>query len=240
MYKEYCIYIHKNRQNNKVYVGQTCQKPQRRWQKGKGYKNCYYFFNAINKYGWDSFEHIILKQHLTLEEANYWEKYYIQEYNSINPQFGYNIREGGNTISEKYREVICLNTKEIFNTISDAAEKYLNNRSEGHISSVCKGTRKHAGKIGNEFLSWAYLDEYLDNPDKFKNFSKKKKGHTDRKIICLNTNHIFNTIQEAAQWAGQKGNANIIKVCKGERKTSGKHPQTKEPLRWAYYDDCIS
>ena len=169
MYKEYCIYIHKNRQNNKVYIGQTCQKPQRRWKKGKGYKNCYYFFNAINKYGWDSFEHIILKQHLTLEEANYWEKYYIQKYNSTNPQFGYNIREGGNTISEKYREVICLNTKEIFNTISDAAEKYLNNRSEGHISSVCKGTRAHAGEIGDEFLSWAYLDEYLDNPDRFKN-----------------------------------------------------------------------
>lgn len=235
MYKEYCVYVHKNKQNQKVYIGQTCQKPERRWQNGKGYKNCHHFFNAINKYGWDMFDHVILKQHLSLEEANYWEKYYISKYNSSNPLFGYNIREGGDSaISEKYREVICLNTKEVFNTISDAAEKYLNDRNTGHISSVCKGIRAHAGKLGNEWLSWAYLDEYLDNPDKFKNFSIKKKGHTDKKVMCVNTGQIFNTIQEACQWCGQKGNANIIKVCKGQRKTSGKHPITGEPLTWKY------
>ena len=31
--KLYCIYMHKNKVNNKVYIGQTCQSPERRWGK---------------------------------------------------------------------------------------------------------------------------------------------------------------------------------------------------------------
>ena len=36
--KKYCIYMHKNTINGKVYVGQTCQKPEDRWGKdGRNY-----------------------------------------------------------------------------------------------------------------------------------------------------------------------------------------------------------
>ena len=56
------IYLHRNKINNKVYIGQTIQSPEERWKNGNGYKGCYYFYNAIQKYGWDNFEHIILEQ----------------------------------------------------------------------------------------------------------------------------------------------------------------------------------
>lgn len=35
--QNFCIYLHKNKYNGKVYVGQTCQKPEKRWNYGYGY-----------------------------------------------------------------------------------------------------------------------------------------------------------------------------------------------------------
>ena len=49
------IYMHRNLINNKVYIGQTIQKPEYRWNKGKGYKDSSLFYNAIQKYGWNNF-----------------------------------------------------------------------------------------------------------------------------------------------------------------------------------------
>lgn len=43
----YTIYMHKNKINGKIYIGQTCQKPERRWDNGKHYKDCPVFNNAI-------------------------------------------------------------------------------------------------------------------------------------------------------------------------------------------------
>ena len=92
----YTIYMHRNKINGKIYIGQTCQKPSYRWKRnGKGYETCEIMWKAIQKYGWNNFEHIILKSNLTLEEANFYEEYYIKKFNSTNKQFGYNIRKGG-------------------------------------------------------------------------------------------------------------------------------------------------
>ena len=68
--KEYCIYLHRNKINGKVYIGQTCQKPEKRWNYGHGYKNCPRFYSAIVSYGWNNFEHIILENNLNSDEAN--------------------------------------------------------------------------------------------------------------------------------------------------------------------------
>ena len=42
------IYLHRNKINNKVYIGQTIQDNLNyRWKNGKGYNTCTYFYNAI-------------------------------------------------------------------------------------------------------------------------------------------------------------------------------------------------
>ena len=56
-----------------------------------------------------------------------------------------------------------------------------------------------------------------------------------RKVQCINTGEIFNTVKEATEWCNLKGKC-IIHQIKGKQKTAGKHPVTKEPLQWKYID----
>jgi len=92
--KEYLIYCHIS-PSGKKYIGQTKNYNRRcidhKYRKRKG---CPAFFNAIQKYGWDSFTHIILKDNLTIDEANKLEEYFIKEYNTLAPN-GYNLQTGG-------------------------------------------------------------------------------------------------------------------------------------------------
>ena len=95
MKNTYCVYLHVNKIDGKKYVGQTCQIPERRWKEGKGYKGCVHFFNAIIKYGWDNFDHEIVYDSLTKEEADYFEDLMINSLNTTDYNYGYNIKNGG-------------------------------------------------------------------------------------------------------------------------------------------------
>lgn len=89
----YIVYKRVNKINGKPYIGQTAQTLDERWANGKGYRGSIKFNSAIEKYGVENFEHIVLKDNLTKEEADYWEEYYIKKYDSINN--GYNLKSGG-------------------------------------------------------------------------------------------------------------------------------------------------
>jgi group I intron endonuclease len=96
MENNYTVYSHINKINNKIYIGITKQKVHSRWGgKGQGYKDSPRFWNAIQKYGWNNFEHNILFENLTREEACQKEQELIAKYNSTNENFGYNMTSGG-------------------------------------------------------------------------------------------------------------------------------------------------
>ena len=67
--KTYIVYKHQSRITGKVYIGITCQNPIKRWGAGNNYRGCLHFYAAILKYGWDSFDHIILYDSLSKDEA---------------------------------------------------------------------------------------------------------------------------------------------------------------------------
>ena len=95
MENNYIIYQHKNKINGKMYIGLTKQNPITRWRNGRGYAANKHFSEAIQKYGWDNFEHTILYTNLTKEEAGQKEKELIELYNLTDPDKGYNISKGG-------------------------------------------------------------------------------------------------------------------------------------------------
>ena len=54
------------------------------------------------------------------------------------------------------KKVICINTQEVFDSISVASQKY----HARHISSCLNGTRKTTGTYNGERLRWEYYDNF--------------------------------------------------------------------------------
>ena len=93
----YKVYVHINKINKKIYIGQTCNDFQRRCgTNGRNYKHSTHFYNAIQKYGWDNFEHVILISNISLAMANIIEEELIKKYDSMNNKKGSNMVAGGN------------------------------------------------------------------------------------------------------------------------------------------------
>lgn len=175
MSKEYCIYIHINKINNKVYIGQTSQfPPTKRWLHGEGYKKCSKFYNAIQKYGWDNFEHIILEKGLTLEQANKREQYYIKIYNSINN--GYNIKIGGSNspLTKNHKDKIRKSNQKVFKRKFESNE-YRDKMRKAHIKS--QGKRVVCLETGKIFESQTLAAEWcgLKNSSNISDCCKKKR-----------------------------------------------------------------
>lgn len=103
------VYCHTNKDNGKKYIGMTrLDIKQRIGKGGNGYKECTVFNHAINKYGWDSFHTEILKDDMTHDEAEEYERYAIKKYNTMVPN-GYNLQSGGGVnrkVSEETRRKI--------------------------------------------------------------------------------------------------------------------------------------
>ena len=127
MITTWLIYCHLNKINGKRYIGLTKHSTnlEKRWRGGLGYLNNHHkvFSAAIEKYGWENFDHIILETNLkSLEEANVREQYWISYYHSYvgDPQcWGYNSTMGGDgpkgrlmsDEEREYRRQLKLGTK---------------------------------------------------------------------------------------------------------------------------------
>jgi group I intron endonuclease len=83
------IYKTTNTINNKIYIGQDKNNDPTYLGSGNLIKK------AIKKYGKEKFIKEILYICNTIEELNEKERFYINEYNSINKEIGYNISIGG-------------------------------------------------------------------------------------------------------------------------------------------------
>ena len=91
----FSLYVH-IAPNNKLYFGITSQFVESRWQHdGVGYKTQQLFWRAIQKYGWDNFQHIVLVDNLSKEWACKLEQDLIYKYKTNNVKYGYNNTMGG-------------------------------------------------------------------------------------------------------------------------------------------------
>lgn len=202
-----CVYLHRNKSNGKIYVGQTCKTPKARWQNGAGYKTQAHFWAAICKYGWDNFEHTIIASNLTRDEANSLEQELIKQFDTMNPEKGYNKDSGGNGIrfvSEETKRKISL---------SRIGEK--NPMYGKHMSEENKKIRSEKWKgLKNPSFGKTGVNAHHRTP-------VYKRDRETNEIICK-----YDTIQQAENDTGAH-HGNIVRCCTGERKVAS-------GFRWSY------
>jgi group I intron endonuclease len=111
------IYFIKNIVNNKLYIGQTTKRE--RWShhrstlKANKHHNTH-LQNSWIQYGETSFIYGILKNDIkSIDELNQYEIKFINEYDTLNSEKGYNIRCGGEngSLSDKHKKSISMATK---------------------------------------------------------------------------------------------------------------------------------
>ena len=223
----YTVYQHKNKINGKIYIGITSQKSEDRWgSQGCNYKSSPHFYSAIQKYGWNNFEHNILFTGLTKEQACLKEQELIKEHDLMNRAFGYNSTSGGDIFvmneetKQKISQAMMGNQNALGHPCSEEKKKKIRDAQKGR-----KFTEEHKQK-----LSEAAKNRHVPCSEKKKQ-TLKEKSHK-KPVYCEELNKVFESVQECGRQLGIPA-TNISKLCNGRGKTlKGYH------LR--YYNDTIN
>lgn len=200
----YTVCMHTSKTTGKNYIGITCQTP---WTKrfngdGSGYRNCIHFWNAIKKYGWDDFEHIVLTTCETEKEAMKLERFYIKKYQSNNDEYGYNIKEGG-----EHQEF----PPEVRKHISDALKGKPNGMLGKHHSEETKKRMSEAQK-GRKMPKDRYdamckrTREYFTEHSPAHTFTEedhiRAREASRVRVRILETGKEFDSMSECAEYLG--------------------------------------
>lgn len=241
----YYIYITTNLINGKQYIGQH-----------KGKLNDSYFgsgkniMKALEKYGKNNFKKEILKICKSRTEADKWEQYYINYYNAVEDDNFYNLQEGGTggdgwracqrwlaNHPEEAQQIYQKNIERLKQWQKDNPEK---NR-ELVIEPMLKASHqwqkdnpeevaKNMKKVNRAKEKWQkeHPEEHKKQIDAWR---KAGSDANSQKIMCVTTGEIFESQSAAARTYGIP-QTNISKCIRGERKSAGKHPDTKEKMIW--------
>lgn len=218
---KYCLYIHINKFNDKVYIGIT-KNIQNRWSgKGSHYKRSTAFYNAIKKYGWDNFIHVVLIEGLSKEEACSKEKMWIKFYKT-EPNKCYNIADGGDGVNGKsypekrhkvYQFDLYGNILNVFDGIENAASSVCNNNES--IKSICENICRCCNNKKGSFRN--YIWGYCNN---IKNLTNRKtplnigQFTMDGKLIKIWSN--YSEIKKETNFK----NNNIANCVSGKRNSA--------------------
>lgn len=174
-----CIYKITNLINNKIYIGQTSTKIERRIDKHLIKANKAnpksFFHQAIRKYGFNNFIVEILENNIfdssLLKER---ENYYILQYESYKSEKGYNLTVGGEgeslflgrekEVINKYLELQnCIKVAEYFNCDRQVIARVLKDNDIKPLCGVGAKKKVLCVELNKEFSSMKECAEYLIN-----------------------------------------------------------------------------
>ncbi len=220
------IYKHTNKINGKCYIGQTCRKNlNERWNNGKGY-NGTVFAKAIEKYGWDNFEHEIIEDNiLTQEEANEREQYWIEYYGSYGEN-GYNMTRGGDDRSDKGLEVYQIDP-ETLKVIKEYKSALFASRENNNatIAFCCNREEKYKHYIKAAGFYWCYKKDWSED--------WQPKVGFEHRVCQIDKDGNLVKIWESASEAKRELEiecSNILRCCKGQQNSAGNY-------YWCYRKD---
>ena len=215
--------------NGKVYIGITSRRPKARWVCGNGYIKNEHFYRAIQKYGWENIEHIIVEQNLSKKDAAELEIKLIKEYKSNDYKFGYNMSSGGEfggsgvIVSQETRAKLSQKRKGrkmpeyVKNKISESLKgHYISEETKKKISQSLKA-KNMKGNVSVEepknilrkkCSGWHHTEEA----------KRKIREKNEKPVYCFETDKTYRSLSDAGKELNIKP-CYISSVCKGKNKT---------------------
>lgn len=171
--------------SGKVYIGITSKKNAKaRWNYGSGYTSCWYFKNAINKYGWNNIKHEILLEGVSESEAKYAEKYLIRWYKMQG--ISYNLTDGGDgwlghhhTDESKYKMRIA----KLGRKLSNETKQKMSEARKGKHHSKGWHHSEEARKKMSEQRKGKKTVYYIPKEELSRRFKEAQKGVTCKPVL---------------------------------------------------------
>lgn len=212
------IYKITNKINGKIYIGQSLN-IEKRFNNHRNKSQNVHLKNAFDKYGLDNFlfEPIfVLDSSLTEEQMHFImdekEKEFIYFYESIDPEKGYNKKEGGSRgklseesiqkIKEKRAQQVIVHSEETKRKIGagnkgkvHSLEQNLNHKNHTMTEEGRKRVSEaHKGKCFRKNFNNGWLGKHIPEDHKQKLREARLKYH--KKILLVETQEVFNNAQE--------------------------------------------
>ena len=198
------IYKATNKENGKVYIGQTIRPFEvRKAEHLYGY-NGFYFGNALKKY---DFDWEVLKECKTIFELNKIEEYFIKKYKSNIKEFGYNLRSGGENslMSKRSRKKMSI------------AQQNMSDETKEKIRQTLLGRKHTPERIENIKKGWKLKGGHTEDTKKkigdivrgrVASKETRKKMSKTRKVQ-YNTLKMHKVLSESAKrgWETRRRNA---------------------------------
>ena len=244
----YSVYKHTT-PSNKVYIGITRQRPEKRWQYGYGYRRQrnIHFENAINKYGLENIKHEVLFDGLSEKEAKEKEVELIAFYDSTNRDKGYNISPGGSAQNPESIKKALSTKKENGTWEKESARMKAKWKDPiwraNHVAKMQNKPRTEEQKEHYKAASAKRIGTHLSDETKAKlsAIHKTKTGEKSSRAkkvyqIDIKSGNVLNTYATARQAAiavEAKSISAISNCCRGD---NGKNHFCKG-YYWCYEED---
>jgi group I intron endonuclease len=205
------IYKITNVINNKVYIGLTTCSLNYRWKKhvteSKNLNNEKHLYKSIRKYGLKNFKIEVLEDGITdFKVLGEKERFYIKQYKSTDPNFGYNLTPGGERNQWDSNPAARLTYDDVFEIreiysqktyiLSEVYKLYSDKISFSGFQKIWDGT------------TWKGVnyDVYTDENKKYYYSHKLRKGEsarnalfTDNEVMEIRKYYIDHTLEETYQ-----------------------------------------